>query len=290
MDHHAIPEHAIRSFERLHGLLVTVHDLGHGLAPFLLPERGRHRHPMCVAFRDGGHFHACTGFDVVRLRQEAEFHRAGRLHRCPAGLVEWVVPVFGATGLRFVLFAGVVAEDGLEGLLGASARLVERSPVKPPVIDPGRAEAVLEALNQLAARLAAWSADGATGQLPAAPAASAQAPALDRRRGQVRRYIYEYYAEPLAVADLARHLGLSPSRTRAVVAEACGASFVDLLTEARLASAVDLLRHTDLPVADIAVRCGFTDASNFFRVFKRRHGTTPLRFRRDGVSAGGEGA
>ena len=195
------------------------------------------------------------------------------------------MPVFGATGLRFVLFAGVVAEDGLEGLLGASARLVERSPVTPPVIDAERAEALLEALNQLAARLAAWSADGTASQPLAEPSPAAQAPALDRRRGQVRRYIYEYYAEPLAVADLARHLGLSPSRTRAVVVEACGASFVDLLTEARLTSAVDLLRHTDLPVADIAVRCGFTDASNFFRVFKRRHGTTPLRYRRGSAAA-----
>lgn len=40
-----------------------------------------------------------------------------------------------------------------------------------------------------------------------------------------------------------------------------------------------LLDDPDRPVADIAVRCGFNNCSNFFRQFKRLNGCTPLQWR-----------
>lgn len=257
-----------------------MHDLGGGLAPFLLPERSRHRHPLCVAFRDSGHMKSCVQFDVVRLRQEAAWNREGRIQSCPAGLVEWVAPAFTGARLRFMLFAGVAAGDGLDGELGVVARVVARHPSRPPTVTADRARLVLESLRQLAARLTAWLAEEA-------PASPGQAPLREDRQGTIRKFIHEYYARDLSLEDLARHLGLSPSRTRAVVAQTCGASFVDLLTEARLASAADLLRHTGLPIADISLRSGFSDPSHFFRSFRRRHGTTPLQYRRQADMAGG---
>jgi AraC-like DNA-binding protein len=39
------------------------------------------------------------------------------------------------------------------------------------------------------------------------------------------------------------------------------------------------LLHTELPVAEIADRLGFSDASYFVRFFKRLAGTTPRAFR-----------
>jgi AraC-like DNA-binding protein len=277
LDHHAIPELAISSFERLHGLTVTVHDLVGTLAPFLLPERARHRHPRCVAFRDSGHQHFCVGFDVARLRQDAEWLRDGRLQRCPAGLVEWVVPLFHGPRLGGMLFAGVVAPTGLDALLGVTAKPVGPTPTGLTVVAPQQAEAVLEALRQLAARLQAWLASE-----HATPLAATPSRVVESRRATIRQFISEHYAENIGLPDLAQHLGLSPSRAGAVVLAACGESFVTLLTRARLISAVDLLHHTDLPVADIALRCGFGDPSHFFKVFRREYGLTPLAVRRQG--------
>ncbi len=52
---------------------------------------------------------------------------------------------------------------------------------------------------------------------------------------------------------------------------------------ARLQRAQDLLtdpRLRDLPIIEIAARCGFTDPSHFARRFRRQFGVTPLAFRR----------
>ena len=290
MDHHAIPEHAIRCFERLHGLLVTVHDLDGSLAPFLLPERRRHRQAQCIAVQDSGHGHTCREFDIVRLRQELAWRPAGRIQRCPAGLVEWVMPLSGANGLRAVLFAGVVADHGLESLLTAAARPTIRTASAPPRCDPARADLVLESLTQLAARLAQWLRDEATAGAAGLGSHSPIAASLEQRRVTIRQFIHEHYGNPLVIGDLARHLGLSPSRTGAVVVETCGMPFTDLVLAARLASASDLLRHTALPVTDIGLRCGFTDQSTFFRAFRRAHGTTPLRWRAQQAAVPADGA
>jgi AraC family transcriptional regulator len=38
--------------------------------------------------------------------------------------------------------------------------------------------------------------------------------------------------------------------------------------------------HTDLPLADVAVRCGFADQSHFTKLFRRSIGVSPGSFRR----------
>jgi AraC family transcriptional regulator len=52
------------------------------------------------------------------------------------------------------------------------------------------------------------------------------------------------------------------------------------LIERRLDRARDLMVNSRLPLADIAVRCGFTDQSALNRFFQRIHGVTPGTWRR----------
>ncbi len=59
-------------------------------------------------------------------------------------------------------------------------------------------------------------------------------------------------------------------------------TFVERLMELRLARAHEILSNThlyDLPVAEVAARCGFADPSHFARRFRRRFGQSPLQFR-----------
>jgi AraC-like DNA-binding protein len=66
---------------------------------------------------------------------------------------------------------------------------------------------------------------------------------------------------------------------------AAGTTFVEELMQARLQRARELLadsRLRDLPVIEVAARCGFTDPSHFARRFRRRFGVAPLAFRRGG--------
>ena len=55
------------------------------------------------------------------------------------------------------------------------------------------------------------------------------------------------------------------------------------LLERRIEKARDLLLNSRLPLADIAIRCGFTDQSGFNRSFKRICGVTPGEWRRTSI-------
>ncbi|MBM6699189.1 helix-turn-helix transcriptional regulator [Bifidobacterium pullorum subsp. saeculare] len=53
----------------------------------------------------------------------------------------------------------------------------------------------------------------------------------------------------------------------------------DQITADRMSHACDLLGSTALPVTQVAAECGYADPRYFMRVFKRRMGVTPTRYR-----------
>jgi len=80
------------------------------------------------------------------------------------------------------------------------------------------------------------------------------------------------------VDTIAETLGMSRrSLQRALARE--GASYSQVLTEARVHRAADWLETTDKPIAEIAFDLGYTDASNFTRAFRRQTGLPPQTFR-----------
>ncbi|WP_026874343.1 helix-turn-helix domain-containing protein [Jiangella gansuensis] len=85
---------------------------------------------------------------------------------------------------------------------------------------------------------------------------------------------------PLAVADLARHAGLS-ERTlgRRFVAET-GVSPLRWLLAARIDLARELLERDDLSIEQIADRCGLGTPANLRNHFRRLVGTAPRDYRR----------
>jgi len=65
-------------------------------------------------------------------------------------------------------------------------------------------------------------------------------------------------------------------------------TFVEKLMELRLERARQMLGDAqlfDLPVAEVAARCGFADPSHFARRFRRHYGHSPLKFRELGLPA-----
>lgn len=63
----------------------------------------------------------------------------------------------------------------------------------------------------------------------------------------------------------------------------CGETFGSMLIEARVDLAVRMLQSTlfdRVTTAETGRRAGFSDASHFVKVLRRRRGQTPLRMRR----------
>ncbi|MEU7255961.1 AraC family transcriptional regulator [Streptomyces rimosus] len=84
---------------------------------------------------------------------------------------------------------------------------------------------------------------------------------------------------PLSVAEHAARHGMTPAALRTAVRRGAGCSPKDYLLAIRLGRAKELLAATELPVAAVARRVGYTDPAYFSRLFTRRVGTAPVRFR-----------
>ncbi|MFE1768385.1 helix-turn-helix domain-containing protein [Streptomyces angustmyceticus] len=84
---------------------------------------------------------------------------------------------------------------------------------------------------------------------------------------------------PLSVAEHAARHGMTPTELRTAVRRGAGCSPKDYLLGIRLGRAKELLAATELPVAAVARRVGYDDPAYFSRLFTRRVGTAPVRFR-----------
>ena len=83
----------------------------------------------------------------------------------------------------------------------------------------------------------------------------------------------------MSVADHATRHGMTLAELRTAVRRGAGCSPKDYLLGIRLGRAKELLAATELPVAAVARRVGYDDPAYFSRLFTRRVGTPPVRFR-----------
>lgn len=279
----ALPVQAIGAFERLHNATVTVHDVRGVFLGIFPPDVLRHRHPRCLAAKRAGAETACVAFDGATLRRRWQGRGgAGLAKVCHAGLVELAVPHHDQDGtLEWVLFAGAWGEPADADARWDPLRVAITHPgQRPPAALPAqRLWDLLEALQQLAARLAAWRAAApALDRRQRAPWAAAPVDAAGRREA-ILRFIADRHREAASLADLARALGLSPFRASHLVRALCGDTFRALLARARLDTAEQLLAHTALPITEVALASGHGDLSHFHAAFRARHACSPRRWR-----------
>lgn len=101
-----------------------------------------------------------------------------------------------------------------------------------------------------------------------------------QRFKRFRQTVEQCFARWHQVADYANQLGCTEKTlTRAAMAAVGMSAKVFIAARINL-EAKRLLAHTDLPVALIADKLGFDEATNFSKFFKRDTGCTPAEFRR----------
>ena len=86
---------------------------------------------------------------------------------------------------------------------------------------------------------------------------------------------------------VARAVASSPRQVQRAYEQFGKESFHEDLLARRMSAAAQLLiEQPSIPVADVARLVGYTQASYFARVFRRRYGLSPAAFRTAGVHAG----
>lgn len=93
-------------------------------------------------------------------------------------------------------------------------------------------------------------------------------------------YVSAHYAEHLTTARLAEHFFLSEYYFCRFFKESTGLTPTDYINKYRVACAASLIKSTDLPITEIALRVGFVDSNYFTKIFKKYKGKTPREFKK----------
>ncbi len=136
------------------------------------------------------------------------------------------------------------------------------------VAAPGNAPALHAEVARLVAF--AFNARQSNSAQPAIPAP------LQKALEQMRLF----YFQPLTVASLARHAGMSRSHFARQFKNAFGSSPINWLRRERISQAKRRLGDTSDPIQRIAELVGYRDRFFFSKDFKKLTGSTPREFRR----------
>lgn len=114
-----------------------------------------------------------------------------------------------------------------------------------------------------------------------------KAPSVQEERlKEMLLWIDGHLEEPMGAADLAAAGHVSLRECQRVFRRYLGCSPVEYLRRRRLLRAAELLRTTQTPVTEIALRCGFATPSYFAGEFKKLIGKTPQQYRKDVFTEG----
>src|ERR1700689_561792 len=97
---------------------------------------------------------------------------------------------------------------------------------------------------------------------------------------KVRDYIDTHITGPILVSHLCALVRLSEAHFSRSFKRAFGESPHAFVLRRRLEFAAQYMLQTDLPLCDIALRCGYVDQAHFSRQFRKANGLNPSSWRR----------
>jgi AraC-like DNA-binding protein len=101
-----------------------------------------------------------------------------------------------------------------------------------------------------------------------------------QRVRSVITYVEEHYQEPISLADVTSLLGISAEYFCRFFKKNMGIPFLKYVNEVRAAHVYHDLIHTDLSIAEVMEKNGFTNQKLFNRTFRELYGCTPSSVRK----------
>jgi AraC-like DNA-binding protein len=249
----------------------------HGLYGFYVTTAPTLRDALDVAIRS---IRLCTERGTWRLVEDHDAVRYVWSWHGPhtpghALLNELIVSAF-ARGIRELAGAPPLRIDFMhraprgdhEALLECDVRFGR--PVTAIVVPRGRMTAVPRGANPPLHQF--------LGELAAQALAELAPVDVQERAASVMAQRLRDHAEAPALPEVARNLGMSERSLRRRLAEE-QISFRELRCRAQLERAAQLIARSDASLGEIALACGFADASAFGRAWRRHHGEAPSRSR-----------
>ncbi len=101
-----------------------------------------------------------------------------------------------------------------------------------------------------------------------------------RRIQQISTYVMAHYVHPIALDDIAAEVGMNRSAFCSYFKRVKGMTFSEFVTQYRLNTACELLKHSEKQVTEICYMVGFNDLPHFVRVFTKAMAMPPLKYRK----------
>lgn len=96
----------------------------------------------------------------------------------------------------------------------------------------------------------------------------------------VLEYLHTSYREDISLDGLAARFATNRTTLNKRFNEACKMSAMAYLNTIRLEVAASFLRNTQLSLAEVADRTGFSDESYFSKLFRKKRGVSPAQYRK----------
>lgn len=196
------------------------------------------------------------------------------IYRCRFGLCEAACPLYKNGVLSGYLMMGQVKD----GLPGTDAVVI--SEALPYVSDRPELEKTVSSLSSVPrekmlalADIISLCADRLTDGFAPQNARDLAASAVG--------YINRNIGKKLTVDIICSAFSCSRSTLMKCFRRDCGVTVNEYIVSRRIDIAKELLQYSELPVSEIASKCGFSDQLYFSRVFSSRVGVPPTVFRKD---------
>jgi AraC family transcriptional regulator len=98
--------------------------------------------------------------------------------------------------------------------------------------------------------------------------------------GKVTEILHAKFQEPVMLGELAAYVSVHPVHLARAFRKRYLCSVGDYLRRLRIEAACHALLNSDAPIAEIALRSGFSDQSHLCRTLKQYTGMSPRHFRR----------
>lgn len=99
----------------------------------------------------------------------------------------------------------------------------------------------------------------------------------NRLTDKVVQYIGEHF-DTATLQGTAEHFSYHPNYLSTLLSQELGKTFSEILLEQRMERAVALLCGTTLPISEIAALLGYSNASNFYKAFRKQYHLSPREY------------
>jgi AraC-like DNA-binding protein len=115
--------------------------------------------------------------------------------------------------------------------------------------------------------------------------AAAPAGGSESRLARAMQFCRQHFREPVGVKEIAAEAGMSREHFTRLFVEELDQPPSEFLRELRVNEAATLLRETELPLREVAMRSGFYSTRHLMRTFQRVHRVGPSEYRRQKTSS-----